>query len=407
MDSISLLKNKDWVRKNKRQVAILQNIWMSDGMSRKELGQKLDITKRTMTNCIDKLIDCDLVEESAAIISERGRPPMSIYLKRDLMYSIGVSFYDRTFAKIALLNAKAEMVGEKELHNLSGDDWRQKCDRVIELIKKMLKEKCIDMDAITGIGISLTGILRPEHGMVVSSSQFNDNRDINLCDYFKTGTGKECFIINLPHLLAMMEHKWGKAKTMSSFLYFHHHYGIGMFLNGALYRGHQCNAGEVGMMQISEDSEPADDGRKGTVGMIRPFHMITDRIEQIIADNGNTMVRNYMFSDSGKIILPMIVSAIKDGDRLCAQLMSEYFEYVGKTVINLAYIFNPEVIFLPPWTAEIPAVSLDIVRRIMGHYGVHNWGLHTDILCAQCGDGDLARGAGLLPINKLLTQKFI
>jgi predicted NBD/HSP70 family sugar kinase len=401
--NISLLKNKDWARKNKRQMSILQNIWISDGISRKEIGQKLNITKVTVTNCVDKLIEGGLVEESTAVLSsERGRRPVPMYLKKDLFYSIGISFYDVTFARLALLNAKAEVISEKELHNLSGDDWRQKCDIVIEQIKTMLKEQCIELTAVAGIGISLTGIMRPEHGMVISSSQFEHNRDFKLCDYFKAETGKECFIINLPHLLAMMEHKWGKAKTMSSFLYFHHGYGVGMFLNGALYRGHQGNAGEVGMMQISEDGEQNADGRKGTVGMIMPFYKANDRIEQIIADNGNTMVRNYMFSDTSKVMLPMIVSAIKDGDRICAQLMSEYFEYVGKTVINLAYVFNPEAIFLPPWTANIPEVSIDIVRRIMGHYGVHNWGLHTDVLSAQYGDEDLVRGAGLLPINELL-----
>jgi hypothetical protein len=47
------------------------------------------------------------------------------------------------------------------------------------------------------------------------------------------------------------------------------------------------------MMQISEDGEQAADGRKGTVGMIMPFYKVNDRIEQIIADNGNTMVRNW------------------------------------------------------------------------------------------------------------------
>ncbi len=408
MNSINLLKNKDWVRKNKRQVSILQNIWMGDGISRKEIGQKLNVTKMTVTNCIDKLIERGLVEESTpSVISDRGRRPVPIYLKHDLFYSIGISFYDLTFARILLMNAKEETVGEKELHNLPGDNWQHKCDRVIEQIKAMLQEKCIDMVNVAGIGISLTGILRPEHGMVVSSSQFEENRDINLCEYFKAETGKDCFIINLPHLLAMMEHKWGKAKTMSSFLYFHHHYGVGMFLDGALYRGHQCNAGEVGMMQISEDGDQNLDGRQGTVGMIMPFYKVSDRIQQIIADNGNTKVRNYMFSDTGKVTLPVIVSAIKDGDRICAQLMSEYFEYVGKTMINLAYIFNPEAIFLQPWTADIPQVSIDIVRRIMGHYGVHNWGLHTDVISAQCGDGDLAKGAGLLPVNKLFNQNFI
>ncbi len=381
---------------------------MSDGITRKEIARKLDITKVTVTNCVSEMIEGGLVEENTATLSKRGRRPSPISLKRDLFYSVGLSFHDGTFVKIVLLNANMEMIVERELDNLCGDDWREKCDAAVKQIKLILKEKHIDMASVLGIGISLTGILRPEQGMVLSSSgQFGKNLDIHLCEYFKAKTGKDSFIINLSHLLAMMEHKWGKAKAMSSFLYFHQGYGLGIYLNGGLYRGHQCNAGELGMMQISEYGERAADGRIGTLGTIMPFYSIASRIERIIVNKGNTKVRKYMSSDTDKVTLSMIVRAIKDGDMFCASLMSEYFEYVGKTVINLAYIFNPEAIFLPPWTADIPAFSVDIVRRIMGHYGVHNWGLHTEILSARCGDGDLPRGAGLLPINDFFNKHFV
>lgn len=100
----------------------------------------------------------------------------------------------------------------------------------------------------------------------------------------------------------------------------------------------------------------------------------------------------------------MIVNAIKGGDVLCAEMLSGAFQDVSAAVLNLAYIFNPEAIFLAPWTAECPECAIDIVRRHMGHYGVQHWGLKTEILSAACGRESLSTGAALLPYYQFFEE---
>jgi len=191
---------------------------------------------------------------------------------------------------------------------------------------------------------------------------------------------------------------------MDSFLYVDSCFSVGAFLNGKLYTGHQGQAGELGFMQISDGGALGPDGRTGLLNSIAPFYKITDRIDEIIAANGNTLVKQWITPESPKAKIPMLVDAIAAGDMLCAELMSGVFKTLGAACLNLAYIFNPEAIFLPPWTARCEACSIDIVRRQLGHYGVHHWGLKTEALSASCGKESLARGAALIPVDRLFDR---
>jgi predicted NBD/HSP70 family sugar kinase len=84
--------------------------------------------------------------------------------------------------------------------------------------------------------------------------------------------------------------------------------------------------------------------------------------------------------------------------------MTETFETIARGIVNLAYIFNPEAIFFEPWTEHFREVSLDIIDRMMGHYGIHNSQLSTKIQPAAYGPEDLARHAGIIPVKVLLSQ---
>jgi predicted NBD/HSP70 family sugar kinase len=234
----------------------------------------------------------------------------------------------------------------------------------------------------------------------MSSAQFPDEYGIDIKTRLSKGLGMPVELINLSHLLAFTEHRCGKAIGMKSFLYMHSGYGLGIFLNGKLYRGHQGQAGEIGWMRISDDGPRGRDGRVGLFGDVAPLYKITDRLEDIIAANGNTLAKKYMEAKSRKVDLSMVVAAIKDGDLLCAQMLNETFRSIGNVVLDLAYIFNPEAVFFEPWTAGCPEHTIEVVRRQMSHYGVHHWGLKTEVLSAVCGNESLARGAALIPIER-------
>ncbi len=391
-----ILSNAEMDRKNNRLFEILGIIWRTEGISRRELAKELRASKVSVINYINKLIDRGVIEEQPSICASHGRRPASLVLTKDLFYSIGVNFYREGTSSVLLLNACSEVVDEFKLPE-EILQAREKCDFAIHEIRRVIEKNSVPFDKIIGVGIALPGIVKPLAGEVRASSLFNDEANFNISDYFKANLGKPCFLINPAHLQAFNEHKWGNAKKMNSFLTIQSGFGLGIFMNGSLYKGHQFNAGQLGAIQLQNAGPVSSDGRTGTLSGIASFYKITTRIEEVIEQGGNTLVKEYLSEGKKKVTLEMLVKAIENGDRLCAQMMSETFDTIGRAIVNLAYIFNPEAIFLPDWTARCPDVSLEVVRRMMGHYGASNWELKTDILSSKCGACDFARGAAIIP----------
>lgn len=386
---------------NRRQFDIIGALWREDRLSRQQLSRELNTSKVSISQNVDKLLARGLIIENEAIANERGRRPIPLSLKRDLFYSVGVCLTN-DIPRISLLDANSKVLLELELNSSQGAPWREKRDNLAEGVQKLLRQANAPLAKVIGLGVTLPGYMNPSSGEILYSSAFPDAEKFNIIDYFKQRfPGQSCYIINTAHLIPFLEHRWWGAAAMSSFLMVHARFGLGMFLNGRLYRGHQCRAGELGKMQLQTTGEASTDGRVGTLDRLAPLYKITNKLEDIIAAGGKTAVNKYLVDGADRVTLEMALKAVEDGDQLCAQMFSEHFEIVARAVTNLAYLFNPEAIFLPYWTARCPDISLAIVKRMMGHYGVSDWELKTEILAAQCKDDDYARGAALLPLEYL------
>ena len=391
---------EEWKKKNKGAFRLLKSVWKHPGISRHELAEEFELSKVAVTNTVNNLIQEGLLEEGGSSLSARGRRPVSLRFPKSAFHSAGISFYDGKKIRISIINAQGEILAEKEV-SLSNGQSDIKCDYTIKMLKEMLREQNLESSSLLGIGISITGIMDMNKGTVISSSQFELESEFHIRTHFENALGCRVWLINFTHLLTELESRYGNAKGMSSFLYFESTFAMGICINGKIWKGHQQHAGEIGFLQIADNSQPGADGRSGLLMDVHPFYKITDRIQALVAAKGNTVVRKYMKSDKDEVTAEMLIAAIKEGDLLCAELLSSHFQEISKVIVNMAYIFNPEAIFFRPWTAECKECTTDIVKRHMGHYGVHHWGLKTEILSASCGNEKLAFGAALLPADSL------
>jgi N-acetylglucosamine repressor len=400
MDFLELIKSKTSKRQSNSLLRLLKLIYAHEKVSRKDIADILGFNKSSVSRNVDQLMEFGFIKEGESQNGGIGRNRIALRFCDDLFYSVGISFAGSN-SKIVLLNANTEVLKEFPLYGKLIGDSNSKCEYVAEAIFKIMGEMNIPMKKLAGIGIALPGIFDSTSGEVFSSSEFEGESCFNLAAFFEDRFKCICSLINVSYLSAVIEQRWGKARGIKDFICVGLGYGAGIFMNGQLCRGHQSHAGEFGYMQIRSDGPLHKDGRPGTLGMLAPSYKITDTISDIIARGGETKVKKFLNPASSKVSIPMVVKAIEDGDKLCAQLMADMFEHIGDALVNVAYMFNPQVIFLDEWTSRSPECSIDIARRKMGHYGVSNWRLETSIESAESGPEDFARGAGLLPLEKL------
>ena len=372
------------------------------GVTRAELGAELGLSKVGVKNNVEELLGLGFVREGEPLPSANGRRPVPLRLEPGLFHVLGAYVRPGRLA-LRLEDAAGEPLEELGLGRPS-EDAAETVATLAKLAGDVLAKYGVAPGKVLGLGLCLPGILDVKGGVAVSSPAVKLDRNYPFAAKLEAATGLRCHLANDADLLAVAEKRWGKAKDMKSFLYLTCGYGLGMFINNQLYSGHQGNAGEVGYMQLNEGGPRDIDGRAGTLYSIAPFYQIVTIVEGIIKRGGESKVRDFLPEGGGKVDFEMVLQAIEAGDGLCAQLVAERFEQIGRAVLNLAYLFNPEAIFLDDWTARCPGISLDIVRRMLGHYGAHNWRLSTQALPASQGRGALPRAAATLPFTRLFQQ---
>lgn len=190
-------------------------------------------------------------------------------------------------------------------------------------------------------------------------------------------------MINESHVCPLMEKLYGAAAEMENFVTVDEGLGCGMYFHNRLYRGWQYACGELGYMKIADHQEIGPDGRNGLLVDRALFGLIGKKIIQVIRNGGKIDIERTWQND--EYIPPeAVVRAIEGGNLFVAQLLSEMYSHIGDAVVNMAYLLNPQAVFLPHWTARVKQYTVDVVRMKMGSYGLGNWSLKTEILSSEC-----------------------
>lgn len=106
-----------------------------------------------------------------------------------------------------------------------------------------------------GIGIACGSPLDPDRGIIQSPAQLSSWVDVPIVEIFSKEFSVPAFLDNDANAGALAEYCFGAGKGCRhmAFLTFGTGMGAGFVLNGAIYRGANCYAGEVGHFRLAPD----------------------------------------------------------------------------------------------------------------------------------------------------------
>ena len=175
-------------------------------------------------------------------------------------------------------------------------------------------------------------------------------------------------------------------------------------MNEQLYRGWQGYAGEFGFMQIKETGDIGIDGRKGIITSNAALYRAAHAIERMYKTGQLKDIKKYCSTERNEISSDMIIKAVCDGDKFCRAIFRENFEWIAKGMLNLVYLLNPQVIFLPSWTADCPDCTIKVVENELAHYGATNWHLKIKVDSAHCGNSFYPSGAAYYLVERMFEK---
>ncbi|MFC4557968.1 ROK family protein [Virgibacillus kekensis] len=205
-----------------------------------------------------------------------------------------------------------------------------------ELIAESMIKTIIDMvqeNDIQGIGVATAGIVDYQNGIITSAANLPSLVDVPLGKMLEKAFHVPVVVDNDANSGAVAEGAIGAAKTVRSFICVTIGTGIGggIIHNNELVHGRSGYGGEIGHMTIVPKGLPCGCGRKGCWEV----YASGKALERMISKN--PYLKDYR---------PQDVFAKGAEKEPCKQIVKEYLEYLSIGIINLQYMFDPEMVVI-------------------------------------------------------------
>ncbi|MDO6587378.1 ROK family transcriptional regulator [Salipiger sp. 1_MG-2023] len=231
--------------------AVIDAIRVNGPLSRAALSRATRLSKQTLSNIVEHLEAAGLLVACDPVAEGRGKPSIPYDLAPMGALSLGVQI-DRSVARAVVMDLRGSVVARHDAP-LPGRDPEAGLAVLERLIAEARAALCAeDAGRIVGLGVAMPGPFGPDAGAVRDDYSMAGWRDVNLAERLAKATGLEVVLQNDAGAAAISEKLTGKAHGLRNAvcLYLGYGLGAGLIVNGELYGGHHCDAGEIGMIPL-------------------------------------------------------------------------------------------------------------------------------------------------------------
>lgn len=259
------------------------------------------------------------------------------------MYIIAIDI-GGTQTRVAVVNEEGEILQRKAILTNASDGVDKVMNRLIHLIHE-LYDPIVEKEgkqAIAGIGLAVPGTLNIHKGIIHSSPNLPDLRDVNIKQLLQTEFHLPVYMNNDANVAALGEFYFGKGRGINHFIYVTISTGVGAGIieNGRLLLGKDGQAAEVGHMCINPDGPLCNCGNNGCIeAYISGTAIVRRTIDLLKKSNEPSSLR-----ELSTISTKDIFAASKNNDKLALQIIEETRKYLGVAIVNLLHLFNPQMI---------------------------------------------------------------
>lgn len=333
------------MKRNSIRIKTLELIKNSSGISRAELAKELEITPAGIGKIINKLLDEELIEETAEGESTGGRRPIILKINEKKIGKIlGISLAPR-FIEIVVGDINGNILNEKK-YSLK-KRLLEKEHNILELTEKLIKRELKERDDIKIISVVVNGMVDSENGISIFSPHYNW-KNINLKKRFTEKFKVKVFVENDVRAMALTEKIYGSCRKNQNFVVMNIGDGVGgsIFLNDSLYHGYGSMSGELGHMVVKRNSsEKCSCGKKGCLETEVSNVALIKKITAQIRLNNYSSLKNTLL-EKGSLTINDVLRGVAEKDMLTFNIVTDAMYMVANAIDVIISVINPEKIVL-------------------------------------------------------------
>lgn len=375
--------------RTRNQNAVLQTVHLHGPISRVEIATKLALSPAAVTIITGDLITRGLIYEARRAESDGvGRKAILLEVDYDHAAVAGIKVSD-TAVTAALTNLNAE-VAYTETRPLPATDP----DTVVDEIERAFRALQTQADQpLRALGVNLPGIVDLDQSTVRHSPLLDWDR-VPLGAILAQRLEVPVLVENDVNALALAEAWYGHGREHDSFLVLTlgRGVGLGIVLNGELYRGPSGGAGEFGHVLLDAEGPTTEQAARGTIESFLSDAALLRRARERIDD--------FPDGDGPRDLLALAEA----GDERALAAYREAGTVLGRALSMLTNILAPDLVVL---SGEGMRASQHIVppaRRELERLAFGDLGARVRLVVDHWGDDAWARGAAGLAASRYLTD---
>lgn len=371
---------------------IIQILYKHRELTKHDIAAISHLSIPTVTNNLSKLIEDGLVTESGVAESTGGRKPVLVKLVPNSRFSLGVDISPLK-VRIILTNLFTEIKAEAEFELDGLKDMTKIMNKIKIYILDMLEKNNIKDWQLTGIGFSIPGTVNKEKMILemapnlgVKNIDFHDFADV--FDY-------PIYIENEANAAAYGESILGslpKEKSNSIYISITEGLGIGIIMNGDLYKGSNHRAGEFGHMRIGSAEKECQCGRVGCWELYGSEKALLTAYNEVSKHNIQDIHEFFQ--------------KYEEKEAAACNTLDSYLEYLARGIQNIILGLDPKYIVIGGKISEYKHVLLPLMRKKVFTSNAFYNEIETKLLFSDLNENASLLGASLIPLKNLLYSNM-
>lgn len=390
------------------RLQVLAAIRKAEEIARIDIAKITDFSPATVTSITSELLSAGLIEEVSADETQRdpkrGRPRVALKIRGEAHLIAGIKVASRT-ATVALMDFIGNIVSEFKIplphSQLSGEDMVSFIYSSLKTAVESLDKKIEDL---SGVGVGVAGMIDAPRGFVYWSPSMTE-RNLNLRDLIEARVKLPVFIDNDANLVAKAEQLFGLGKSYRDFVVvtIEHGVGMGIVIDGQIYRGSRGCGAEFGHTKVHLSGALCRCGQRGC-------------LEAYVADYAVLREANIVGAvsehDDLDDKIEQLFDSAKAGDPLAQSIFQRAGTMFAMGLANIINIFDPELIILSGERMQFDYLYADDVLEDMKklvveidaplpQVKIHKWG---DLMWAKGAAAFAMEGVTDIAIRKISLE---
>lgn len=386
-------------------VAALDLIRAGAAQTRPELVRQTGLGRTVVTQRVQHLLDVGVVEEAGLGPSTGGRQPRALRLRADAGHVL-VADVGATSLNVGVTDLTGRILEHDEEPADVADGPDAVLSRIETLFDAILAAR-VTAAPVVGVGVGLPGPVEFATGRPIAPPIMPGWDEYPVRPRLAARYGAPVWVDNDVNLMALGELRAGPARGEHDLVFVKIGTGIGAGLvsGGALHRGAQGCAGDVGHVAVTDAPEVVC--RCGNVGCLEALAggAAIARHGHAAAIAGRSPFLAAILEAGEPVDARAVAQAAEHGDAVALELLVEAGHIVGRTLASIVNLFNPSIVVIGGGVASSGDALLAAIRQAIYSRSLPLATRHLRVVRSELGDSAALLGAAHMVVDELFSRE--